>query len=272
MTELLKTLLFLNIQGSILVVLLLLLNRVIQKSFSGRAQRNLWIFASVVFLLPVWNLVPENTAPSIILPYYSENIFTYETVVNPAAVWEVPDGKLEPDIDTAEKNIDFRPVVLSVWGAGAGVFLLLNVGGYVIFLAKKRRRSENIRDDEFSGILQSLDIKNKIRLRQCDDVDSPMLTGVFFPVVYIPKKSLAEGELMYVYSHELTHYKHKDLPIKWLVCVINAINWFNPCMYFVMKNLNEACEIYCDETVTKNMDDDRKKQYMNTILNLVAKK
>ncbi|MBQ8540954.1 MAG: M56 family metallopeptidase [Clostridia bacterium] len=272
MTDILRTLLFLNIQGSVLVVLLLLLKRVIQKSFSGRAQRNLWLFAAIVFLLPVWNLIPENTAPSIILPYYSENIFTYETPDNTAAVWEMPDEKLVTDVDASVKNIDYRSIVLSVWGAGAGLFLILNISGYVIFLTKKRRRSENITDNEFSGILQSLDIKSKIRLRQCDDVDSPMLTGVFYPVVYIPKKSLAENELTHIYNHELTHYKHKDLPIKWFVCVINAINWFNPCMYFVMKNLNEACEIYCDETVTKNMDDDRKKQYMNTILNLVAKK
>ncbi len=272
MTDILRTLLFLNIQGSVLVILLLLLKSVIQKSFSGRAQRRLWILAAVVFLLPVWNLVPENTAPNIILPYYSENIFTYETPDNTAAVWETQDEKLVADMDASAKNIDYRLIVLSVWGAVAGLFLLFNISGYAIFLIKKRRRSENITDDKFSAILQSLDIKTKIRLRQCDDVDSPMLTGVFCPVVYIPRKSLTENELTLVYSHELTHYKHKDLLIKWFVCVINAINWFNPCMYLLMRNLNEACEIYCDEAVTKNMDDEGKKQYMNTILNLVAKK
>ncbi len=269
MPELMKTLIFLNIQGSALVVLLILLKYVICKIFSGKWQRNLWIFAAVMFLIPVWKVVPENAAPPIILPYYSEEIDVDDSeVVMPENTKE---AIVIPDVDIASSKSVVN-IYMVIWCAGIITFLTLNVVGYITFLIRKRKVSTSVADEIFINILQSMGIKQKIKLRQCKNIDSPMLTGVFFPVVYMPEKELIDSELLYVYSHELTHYKHKDLPVKWFACIVNAINWFNPLMYIVMKNLNEACEIYCDEIVTQNMNEECKKTYMNTILNLLARK
>lgn len=270
MTEFLKTLLFLNIQGSTLVILLLLLKKIIQKSFSGKSQRNMWLLTALIFLLPVWKIVPTDASVPIILPYNTEKILVYETQEHTAVIEEDEDGNLVPTVNTYTYEYDLKPWI---WGAGACVFLMLNVGSYIVFLFKKRKESTEVTEDEaFTATLNDMGIRRKIKLKQCADTDSPMLTGVFCPVVFVPTRELCTEETKYIYLHELTHYKHKDLPLKWLVCIINAINWFNPFMYLVMKNLNEACELYCDETVTKNMDDEGKKEYMNTILNLVVKK
>ncbi len=269
MTEFLKTLLFLNIQGSVLVILLLLLKRIIQKSFSGRAQRNMWLLAALIFLLPVWKIVPTDASAPIILPYNAEEILTYETQEYTAVIEENEEGKLMPVTNVYTAKYDLKPWI---WGTGICVFLLLNIGSYVVFLIKKRKESTEVNEDEvFISTLLDMGIKRKIKLKQCTDADSPMLTGVFFPVVYMPGRELCSEDTKYIYLHELTHYKHKDLLFKWFVCIINAINWFNPFMYLIMKNLNEACELYCDEAVTKYMDDEGKKAYMNTILNLVVK-
>ena len=270
MNEFLKTLLMLNVQGSVLVVLLLLLRKLIQKSFSGKWQRNIWLFVAVMFVLPAWKLVPEPAAVPIILPYNTNEILTYEIREHTAVIEENEEGNLVPAVNTYTYKYDLKPWI---WGLGAGVFMLLNVGGYIVFLLKKRKESIEITEDEvFTITLNDMGVRRKIKLKQCTDTDSPMLTGVFCPVVFVPTRELCSEETKYIYLHELTHYKHKDLPLKWLVCIINAINWFNPFMYLVMKNLNEACELYCDETVTKGMDDEGKKAYMNTILNLVVKK
>lgn len=252
-----------------MVLLLLLLKRIIQKSFSGKAQRNLWIFAAIVFLLPVWKLVPQESVEPILLPYNAEDILVFETeeIVHTNAGVIDESGLLT--IEIVREKHDLKPII---YGAGCMVFLLLNFGSYLIFIIKKRKDSIFVTDNLFDNLLMDMKINRQIRLKRCSDFDSPMLTGVIFPIVYLPDKELEEKERKFIYKHEFTHYKHRDLPVKWFVSLINAVNWFNPLFYLVMKNLNEACEIYCDEAVTKNMCTDDKKFYMNTILNLVKEK
>ncbi len=268
MTGLVKTLLFLNVQGSVIVLVILLLKKIIRKSFKGRALRNIWLLVSVVYLLPLWVVVPENAVEPIILPYYSDEIFISDEMSEELII---ETGKLPTDVKHNVMKNSFKIPVLLIWGMGVSVFLILNILGYIIFVVKKRKDSHLSDDEAFLLILRDMDITKKIRLKECTDIDSPMLVGVLFPVVYVPKKELNATEMECIYRHELTHYKHKDLLLKWFVCIVNAINWFNPMMYLVMKNLNEACEIYCDESVTKNMDEEKKRTYMNTILKLVRK-
>ena len=75
-----------------------------------------------------------------------------------------------------------------------------------------------------------------------------------------------------VFLHELTHYKRKDLMIKWFSIFVNAVHWFNPLAYLLCANISESCEVSCDMAVTKNMSDIEQKIYMKTILDLVEEK
>lgn len=65
------------------------------------------------------------------------------------------------------------------------------------------------------------------------------------------------------------HYKHKDLIFKWFALIVNAIHWFNPFVYLVSANISEACEVSCDMSVIKDLDEQEQRLYMNTILDLV---
>lgn len=275
MTGFLKTLLFLNLQGSIFIVLLLLLKGVMRKSFSGRWQRNIWLFAAIFMLLPLWKLVPVTTEAPVIIPFNTIMDAEYELpaeIVDNAG--DDTEGEYAPEeaVSHVKKNISLGEILVVVWISGCLVFLSLTLGSYVVFLTKKRKASREISENTIlNDAKESLKIRKNIRVREVDDSDSPLLTGCINPLIYVPKNPVGEGEKL-IYIHELTHYKHMDLPLKWFVCIVNAINWFNPFVYFIAKNLNEACEIYCDEAVTKNMSDEEKKLYMNTILDLVAKK
>lgn len=99
-----------------------------------------------------------------------------------------------------------------------------------------------------------------------------MMTGIFRPVLIMPAREFTDSELEYIFLHELTHLKHRDILFKWLALFINAVHWFNPFMYVITAQLNESCECFCDETVTKNFTDARKKEYMNTILSAASPK
>lgn len=275
MTAFLKTLLFLNVQGSVLIILLLALKRLIHKSFSGFWQRNLWVVALLFMLLPVWKLVPAQSVEPVIIPLY--NVFTseYEELFqNRGSNEAIENTELVKETALASKNeVGFSKIIFSLWAFGVLTFLVLSFGSYFKYLVKMKKKSSEILENEvFAAVKEELEIRRKIRVRKVNISQPPLLTGCFFPVIYVPEGEQSEEEAEMVFLHELTHYKHKDLPLKWFVCIINAINWFNPFMYLLVKNINEACEIYCDEAVTKNMGDDGKRAYMNTILNLVEKK
>lgn len=117
-------------------------------------------------------------------------------------------------------------------------------------------------------VKQALHITRTIRLGLAPAVSSPMLVGGFFPIVYLPCQALPKEHLRMVFLHELTHYKRKDLLLKWLALLVNAVHWFNPLAYLLRANLSEACEAACDRAVTRAMSHQESKQYMSTILTL----
>ena len=106
-------------------------------------------------------------------------------------------------------------------------------------------------------------------MRVSSEVGSPMLVGVVFPVIYMPHREISPEMMRVVFLHELTHYKRKDLMIKWFALFVNAVHWFNPMAYLLCANLSEACEISCDMKVTMDMGEEEQRLYMKTILELV---
>ena len=53
---------------------------------------------------------------------------------------------------------------------------------------------------------------------------------------------------------------------KWLVQFTICLHWFNPLVYLMGREVNNACEFSCDEAVIKNLDNDGIKAYGNTLL------
>ena len=97
---------------------------------------------------------------------------------------------------------------------------------------------------------------------------SPLLFGIFKPMIIIPKNSFTYDELVMIMSHELMHYKHRDLLIKLVASVGVCVHWFNPVSYFLSKSLNSACELCCDESVLDMLDLDDKKEYGLSLIHI----
>ena len=93
-----------------------------------------------------------------------------------------------------------------------------------------------------------------------------MITGIFAPVIIIPKMNQHLDKLEIVLTHELIHYKRKDLWIKIMALIANVINWFNPVVYILRNEINIICELSLDEQIIKNMDKVKRKYYGEIIL------
>ena len=84
------------------------------------------------------------------------------------------------------------------------------------------------------------------------EIASPMVVGVFKPLLILPDRSFTVKELHLILKHELVHIKRHDLLIKAFMVLCEAVHWFNPFVRFFIRAAEQECELYCDETVMKN--------------------
>ena len=277
MYDVFKTVLILSLFGFGITALLLLLKPITAKRLPARWQYCVWITLLISMVFPAYKLIPKKEAQKLSIVPQNQ---TVQTTVQ-------PHEEIHPDtVVTYDTPIEYREVNLSpkiqirlfdliayIWGAGVLIFLLVVIISYFRFLYRKSKNSVKISDSKFfSEVKKELKIKKHIRLKASSDIDSPILVGILFPTVYIPCREIPDDNMRMVLLHELTHYKRKDLLIKWFAVLVNAVHWFNPLCYLACANLSEACEVSCDMSVTKNMSEDEQKLYMQTILNLATER
>ncbi len=277
MYDIFKTVLILSLFGFGITALLLLLKPITAKRLPARWQYCVWVALLISMVLPAYKLIPKKEAQKLSIVPQNQ---TVQTTVQPLE-------EISPDtVVTYDTPIEYREVNLSskiqirlfdliayIWGTGVLIFSLVVIISYFRFLCHKNKNAVKISDNKiFSEVKKELKIKRRIRLKASSDIGSPMLVGILFPTVYIPCLKIPDNNMRMVLLHELTHYKRKDLLVKWFAILVNAVHWFNPLCYLACANLSEACEISCDMAVTKNMSEDEQKLYMQTILDLVEER
>ena len=277
MYDIFKTVLILSLFGFGITALLLLLKPITAKRLPARWQYCVWVAVLISMLFPAYKLIPKKEAQKLSIVPQNQTVQT-ETQ---------PQEEINPDtVVTYDTPIEYREVNLSskiqirlfdliayIWGTGVLIFSLVVIISYFRFLCHKNKNAVKISDNKiFSEVKKELKIKRRIRLKASSDIGSPMLVGILFPTVYIPCREIPDNNMRMVLLHELTHYKRKDLLVKWFAILVNAVHWFNPLCYLACAALSEACEVSCDMAVTKNMSEDEQKLYMQTILNLVEER
>ena len=277
MYDIFKTVLILSLFGFGITALLLLFKPITAKRLPARWQYCVWVAVLISMLFPAYKLIPKKAAQTLSIVPQNQTVQT-ETQ---------PQEEINPDtVVTYDTPIEYREVNLSskiqirlfdliayIWGTGVLIFSLVVIISYFRFLCHKNKNAVKISDNKiFSEVKKELKIKRHIRLKASSDIGSPMLVVVLFPTVYIPFRELPDNNMRMVVLHELTHYKRKDLLVKWFAVLVNAVHWFNPLCYLACAALSEACEVSCDMSVTKNMSEDEQKLYMQTILNLVEER
>lgn len=117
---------------------------------------------------------------------------------------------------------------------------------YLIYVFKLRRERLPARKSELELLPE-----NGPRLYRTPLAKTPMLIGLFRPVIYLPEGEYTEAQLHNILRHELSHWRRHDVAVKWLATLAVHIHWFNPVVYFVRREIDRACELACDEAVIK---------------------
>ena len=149
-----------------------------------------------------------------------------------------------------------------VWAAGAvltgGALLWANLR---FALRLQRERCQLDLEPEITGGLP---------VYLCHDLASPCLHGLIHPAIYLNPAALESRErLDFVLAHEKTHYRHKDHLWGALRCVLLAVYWFDPLVWWAAAASKRDCELACDEAVTAAMEEARRRDYGRCLVELI---
>ena len=281
-----RLLLSVTLSGSALAVLLLLLRYVIFRKMPSTVYYYAWLLVLLRFALPLPGLIPvgasESAAPAVAAYVPAPTAYDRPSYVRPmAADVAEPGSELLPlstpetqNLQTTAANekhyVNFKSPQfwLGVWGAGAAVSLAFYVLSYKLF-SVRIRRSLSLPTHEDRRVYKLLPGK-KPRLRRCAACDTPLMFGVFRPLITLPERVYSEELLTNILRHELLHYRRRDPLYKWLAVAVLSTQWFNPLSYVIRRELNRACELSCDEMLLRDMDRADKQSYGNTLLSMAA--
>lgn len=98
--------------------------------------------------------------------------------------------------------------------------------------------------------------------------NTPFTVGFRSPCIVLPDWGFTQKQKEYIYSHELTHILHHDVPWKALCTMVVLLHWYNPLSYILMSQHANACEYYADEYCTDYMSKAEQKDYITFIVKL----
>ncbi len=279
MNEFIKVLLSLSVSGALLLLLILGLKPLYKNKFSKRWQYYIWIVVALRFLLP---FTPDTTIVGSLFEKFGTAAITNEISTSPNV--PVPagtgDNKAEPiqtnrEINAAAMREPFNNYVclFFIWSALALILFVRKITVYQGFIQYIKAGNKELSDIKILNLLsdceEKLNIKARVELSCNPLIASPMLIGFFRPRIILPIGELEDKELSYIFVHELTHYKQRDMFYKWLIQIAVCVHWFNPFIYLLEKEVNKSCELSCDEKVISVLDDTARREYGDTLISFL---
>ncbi len=294
LTDLFYRILILSLSGTIVFFILTILKPVTKKIFSTCWNYYLIIITVITFIIPYGTLMPKEEKYLVDIPRFIQE---KSSIVTNKDTEEMKNNFIYIN-DKSEKTLQMKPEKVQnidkplsvkeriikgfnyiknnlwlIWILGVIIFSCSQLVGVIIFKRKLKGGSKNIEKQEikelFCECCNRLRINKQITLKVCEDIGTPIATGLFTHVITIPTEEVDLNILKMIFYHELMHHKHKDLYIKGMSFVASALHWFNPVIYIVQKELNNKCELNCDFQVIKNMNSAEKKYYGLAILEVI---
>lgn len=280
MANFLATLLRLSFWGSMLAVLLILPRYFLRRWVHRAAFYYLWLLVLLRLCVPLGITVPLPSGFD--LPHPSAALSQPNSPASPAlaesgALGAAPSlpqatpaqAPATPGATGLAGALNWSALLTALWGLGALMHLGWYIWSYLHFFrrVKSRFRSPS---PQALAVLRELSPVNPPDLAECPLVNTPMQLGVIHPVILLPVGTEGRERLKDILSHELTHARRHDLLYKWFAVVATSLHWFNPMMLLVRREIRTACELSCDEAVIRGLDEEGRRHYGQTLLDMAA--
>ena len=302
MTPFLSTLLAISLSMSAVIALLLLLGPILARWYRPHWRYWAWLAVAVRLLIPLH--LPAAQAPiqleappadAVLLTGLPAQATTRPAVQSisgasaaasplpaspvpqagqgedPSAGGITPEEEAPPSVPAyTGPALTLGAALTALWALGAVGMLAWHLLGLARFHRYVRRWAIPFSCPEGLAALDSLRSELRLRgtvpVRLCPGVDSPMLAGLFRPVILLPQQPPRGEALWFALRHELLHYRRRDIPYKALLLLANCVHWFNPLVWVMRAAADRDMELCCDAGVIAGLSRQQRSDYGHAIL------
>lgn len=272
-----------NVFVSGIVGILLISKWIFRNNLSSRMQYNLWLLLLGLLSVPFipfrlvsfpqifsWlSSVRNSSAPHADVG--ANNVM--DTNLSGTTNW-MNDFALSVDYDTPAVT---GYILLGIWIVGMLGMMILVIKSS-LRLRTIKRSALPLQNPEvhrlYNRCLNEMKITRNIPVYSTAFLKSPIIVGLLKPCIYLPIHLISdyhESEMRYMLLHELQHYRHKDAIANYLMNFAGVLYWFNPVVWFALREMRNDREVACDTSVLEMLDENDYENYGNTLINFVEK-
>ena len=280
--NLLKT----SLLGSLAILAMLVLKPLWREHYRAKTRCWLWLALAVFLLLPVDFSVknaPVQAAPPKDYTLFvgtdktaiqsTDNLFGDMAEKSGQSPAQVRDTIIQrPVTNPEQKTTRYIPVTtILFYGylAGAAAFLLYQGISYALFRRTVRRWKRDVARADYAAMLSDTARDLGVSAPEmivCEAISTPAVTGLLRPRLLLPHERYDVQELRYILRHELCHLKRRDMLLKLVLLAANAMHWFNPVAYLMLRQADEDIELACDSAATDGLELPERAAYSRTLL------
>lgn len=285
MTDIFLSILGISVSVSLIILILLLLSPFLNKRYAAKWKYWIWIFLALRLLVP-FSGANEQLLTGLFLHTETQTISESgenhtdtpddTTIPTRQIIIEMPTQMTIPltvRSESSQPGITPLDIMIIVWMTGCVILISLHLISYLHYKRQVMIKGTLIEDvsvlKQVFKLKQELHIRHAIRTIEYEQTESPMIIGFFRPVLVLPKEQYNSQELFFILKHELVHLKRGDVYFKLLFVTANAVHWFNPLIWIMLKEAVIDMELSCDEKVTQGTSYAVKKAYTETLLSLL---
>lgn len=280
--NLLKT----SLLGSLAILAMLVLKPLWRERYRAKTRCWLWLALAAFLLLPVDFSVknaPVQAAPPKDYTLFvgtdktaiqsTDNLFGDMAEKSGQSPAQVRDTIIQrPVTNPEQKTTRYIPVTtILFYGylAGAAAFLLYQGVSYALFRRTVRRWKRDVARADYAAMLSDTARDLSVSAPEmivCEAISTPAVTGLLRPRLLLPHERYDVQELRYILRHELCHLKRRDMLLKLVLLAANAMHWFNPVVYLMLRQADEDIELACDSAATDGLELPERAAYSRTLL------
>lgn len=272
--------------GSLAILAMLVLKPLWRERYRAKTRCWLWLAMAAFLLLPVDFSVknaPVQAAPPKDYTLFvgtdktaiqsTDNLFGDMAEKSGQSPAQVRDTIIQrPVTNPEQKTTRYIPVTtILFYGylAGAAAFLLYQGISYAHFRRTVRRWKRDVSRADYAAMLSNTARDLGVSAPEmivCEAISTPAVTGLLRPRLLLPHERYDVQELRYILRHELCHLKRRDMLLKLVLLAANAMHWFNPVVYLMLRQADEDIELACDSAATDGLELPERAAYSRTLL------
>ena len=272
-----------NVFISGIVGILLIAKWVFRNNLSSRMQYNLWLLLLGLLAVPFipfrlvsfpqifsWLSSVRNSSAS----HADVNANNVMDTVLPGTTNWINDFALSVNKDTPSVT---GYILLGIWIMGMLAMMMLVIKSFFRLRTLKKSalplQNPGVRR-LYNRCLNEMKITRNIPVYSTIFLKSPIIVGFLKPCIYLPIHLISdyhEADMRYMLLHELQHYRHKDAIANYLMNFAGVLYWFNPFVWFALREMRNDREVACDTSVLKMLEEDDYEDYGNTLINFIEK-